>query len=569
MSLLRLEIEDFGLIAHASLDFADGLTACTGETGSGKTMLLGALAFALGERASADLVRAGASRARVTLETDPDAALRARFAADGFPIDDDETASFARELQPNGKSSARVNGRPATAAQLRAFGEALVDAIGQHEQQRLLAPAYQLDVLDRFAGARALALRDDVGAAHARLTALEAALAELRESDARGLAELEFARHALGEIDALALREGEEDELRARRDYLNNVERIATALAQAHAALGEGEPSALDALAAAAATLAGVARYGPELESAAAQLSALQSEAAEAAIALARLAETTEFDAAELERTVHRLDAIERVRRKYGRTPEELDAARARFAALVERDATRDERLAALEAEATTTRAELSAAASALSALRGEAAGALEARVAGELAGLAMPAARFAVALEPLAATGPNGRERAEFALAPNPGEPVRPLAKAASGGELSRVLLALAVVLAGRRDPVALVFDEIDAGIGGATAAAVGQRLGSLARVSQVVCVTHLAQIAAWADRHVALRKREARGGTTIELVELRERDAIVDELARMLSGSVAGVAREHGEALLADARKRKGKGAKAVVHR
>jgi len=558
VKLRRLEIEDFGLIAHAALDFADGLTACTGETGSGKTMLLGALAFVLGERTSAELVRAGAARARVTLEVDPDAALRERFAREGFEIEADELATFSRELQAGGKSSARINGRPAGLAQVRAFGELLVDSIGQHEQQRLLSPAYQLDVLDRFAGARALETRAVVAAAHLRASGLEAALRESRERDVRGLAELEFARDALAEIEALGLRPGEEEELRARRDYLNNAERIGAALALAHEALA-GDGAGLEALGRAAAALAGVARFAAGLERAAEALAALQSDAGEAAAALARLAENAEFDAAELERVVQRLDAIERARRKYGRTPEEFEAARLRYAALVEREETRDERLAALESELSLARAALSEAAETLHAARADAAASLETRVTAELAGLAMPAARFGVSLEPLAEIGPNGRERAEFALSANPGEPARPLLKAASGGELSRVLLALVVVLAGGRDPSALVFDEIDAGIGGSTANAVGVRLGSLARVSQVVCVTHLSQIASWADRHYALRKREARNTTTIEVLELRTPAAVIDELARMLSGSAAGVARDHAATLLDDVRRQK----------
>ena len=558
MKLQRLVIEDFGLIARAELDFAGGLTACTGETGSGKTMLLGALAFVLGERASADVVRGGAARARVTLEVDADAALLERFALDGFEIESDETASFARELQAGGKSAARINGRAASAAQLRAFGNLLVDAIGQHEQQRLLSPGYQLDVLDRFAGAAALEARAATAAAHARLATLEAQAGALRERDARDFAQLEFARYALAEIDALAVRAGEEGELRARRDYLNNVERIASVLARAHEALA-GESGALEALASAAAALAGVAGYGAELEAAAATLAGVQSDAGEAAATVARLAEGTEFDPDELERAVQRLDALERVKKKYGRTHDDLEAARAGFAELVEREETRDERLATLEAAAAAARAALESVAATLGELRASAARALEARVAEELAGLAMPAARFGVSLEALPEIGPNGRERAEFALSANPGEPARALAKAASGGELSRVLLALAVVLAGRREPSALVFDEIDAGIGGSTANAVGVRLGSLARVSQVVCVTHLAQIASWADRHYALRKNEKRGATTIELVELRDREAIVDELARMLSGSTAGVAREHAATLLSDAHRQK----------
>ena len=190
----------------------------------------------------------------------------------------------------------------------------------------------------------------------------------------------------------------------------------------------------------------------------------------------------------------------------------------------------------------------------------------MERAVAKELGDLAMPAARFEVALERAEEVGPQGRERVEFALAPNPGEPLRPLARAASGGELSRVVLALVVVLADKRERTALVFDEIDAGVGGATARAVGERVGALARTAQVLCVTHLAQIASWADRHYALRKRERAGATTIEVVELRDRAAVLDELARMMGGKVHDVAVEHAETLLRDAGK--GKAARVATN-
>jgi DNA repair protein RecN (Recombination protein N) len=557
--LQRLEIEDFGLIARASLDFAAGLTVCTGETGSGKTMLLGALAFVLGERSSADLVRAGASRARVTLAVEADAALRERLDADGFELDPGEPALLARELQPGGKSAARINGRPATAAQLRELGGSLVDLVGQHEQQRLLSQAYQLDLLDRFAGAPALAARSALASAYARVAALESELRELETWLERGLAEIEFARFAFAELESLAPEPGEDDALRERRDYLANVERIAGAVAQAHAALAEGDASALEALGAAAAALSGVARYDAELTRVAERLAALQNDAAEAALALSREADRAEFDPAELERVTERLDALERVKKKYGGSSDALVQARARFAAILERDATRDERGTELATQLVAARRERDARATELSALRAAAAGDLERRVAAELKGLAIPAARFGVSLEALETVGPHGAERIEFALSPNPGEPARPLARAASGGELSRVLLALVVVLADRRERTALVFDEIDAGIGGATAAAVGERLNDLARGTQVVCVTHLAQLAAFGDRHYALRKRDARGATTIEIGELADRRTIVEEVARMLSGSTAGVALEHAASLLADAGRRK----------
>lgn len=560
MRLSRLEIEDFALFAQASLEFADGFTVCTGETGSGKTMLLGALGFVLGDRASPDLVRAGAARARVTLEVDLDDALRARLADAGLD-DDGETAIFARELLASGKSTARINGRLVTTAQLREFGGALLDEVGQHEHQRLLARGYQLDLLDASAGDEATLHRAAVLAAYERSGVLERALRELTDDEGRALVELEFARFAAGEIDAFAPVDGEDEALRERRDYLANVEKIGAALHRAHGALIGDEGSAVDVLGAAASAIAEVARYAPDLAVLAETLAALQSNAGDAAVAVAREADRAEFDPQELETVAARLDGLERLKKKYGGSVGAVLATRARFEETIARETTRDERQTELEASLAGTREELAAHAGRLSALRQRAAQALEARVAAELGGLAMRSARFAVGIEPLTEIGPRGAETVEFALSANPGEPLRPLGRAASGGELSRVLLALVVVVADRRERTALIFDEIDAGIGGAAAAAVGLRLGGLAERAQILCVTHLAQIASWADRHYALRKKERKDSTVIELVKLDDRGAALEELARMLSGSSAGVALEHAEALLREARVRKSK--------
>ena len=558
--LVRLELEDFALIARASAEFADGFTVFTGETGSGKTMLLGALAFVLGERAPADVVRAGAARARVALEVDVDAALRARLRDAGLD-DGGETAIFLREMLSGGKSTARVNGTLVTAAQLRDLGEELLERVGQHEHQRLLSRAYQLDVLDAFAGDEALELRTDLARAYEGAGVLERSLHELADDGGRALAELEFARFAAGEIDDVEPLEGEDETLRERRDYLANVEKIGAALGRAHEALAGGEGSALEALGAVAAGLAEIARYAPDLSTLAASAGALQSDASDAAVAIARELDRAEFDPQELEAVTARLDRIERLKKKYGGTIAAVVAARNRFAETIAHVATRDERQAELEASLVAARAAVERHATELSERRVRAARVLEQAVAAELAGLAMPAARFAVALEPLPQIGPSGAETAQFALSANPGEPLRPLARAASGGELSRVLLAVVVVLADRRERTALVFDEIDAGIGGAAAGAVGVRIAMLAARSQVLCVTHLAQIASWADRHYALRKHEREAATTIEVVALDERGAALEEIARMLSGTSKGVALEHAETLVREARSRKSK--------
>ncbi|GAC1405816.1 MAG: DNA repair protein RecN [Candidatus Velthaea sp.] len=553
--LLRLCIDDFGLIAHAAFEFSDGLTVFTGETGSGKTMLLGALGFVLGDRAESDMIRAGAERARVVLEIEPDEALHAALAAWGITLAPDDDVIVTRELLGTGRSVGRINGVAASASQLREIAGRLVDVVGQHEAQRLLAPAFALDVVDRFGGAGVLALRGDVRQLHRTVQSARDELGVLRDDDGRALAQIEFARYAAAEIDGAAIEDGEDERLRERRDVLANAERIAGALTAASGSL-EDEDNAIDALGAAARALGQIARYGERFEGLAAALGALQSDANELAARLARERERAEADPAELE-TIHaRLETIDKLKKKYGGSIGAIRETREQFAQTIDRDTGRDARIAALEERLGRSESDLAARAAELGRARRGVAHDLEALVARELAALAMPAARFSVAFEPLPAIAANGAERAELRLAANPGEPERPVAKSASGGELSRVLLALIVVLADRRERTALVFDEIDAGIGGATGGAVGARLGRLARSAQVIVVTHLAQIASHADAHYALRKHEAKGTTMVELETLAAHDMRLAEIARMLSGEATAVSLEHAATLVAGAR-------------
>ena len=554
--LLRLTIEDLGLIARAEVEFAEGLTVVTGETGSGKTMLLGALALALGGRAESDVVRSGAERARATLEIAPDEALRARLAESGFALAADDDLVVQREVLASGRSQGRINGVPASASQLRELVGTLVDLVSQHEAQRLLAPAYALDLLDRFGGAAALALRHQVRVAYEDLRAAQVRAAELRDDDGRKRARAEFARFALREIDAAAIAgEDEDEQVRARRDLLANAERVLTALAAASAALEE-ERGAVDALGAAESALLGLTRYGERFGELAGSAAALQSDANELAARIAGEREAVDLDPVELDALGARLDTLDAVKKKYGGSLGAVLAQRDAFAAEVADVDERDVRIADAERLAAALTAALGERAAALSGARREAAAAIEAAVGAELGALAMPAARLHVALEPLDEPAPLGAERAELRFTANPGEPERPLARAASGGELSRVLLALVVALADRRERTVLVFDEIDAGIGGATASAVGARLARLARDAQVLCVTHLAQIASFGDAHLVLRKTMQGATTTIAAAALGE-GARRAEIARMLSGEERGVALEHATELLAARRR------------
>jgi DNA repair protein RecN (Recombination protein N) len=553
----RLEIQNYGLIARAGVEFAQGATIFTGETGSGKTMLLGALDFALGARAAPDAVRRGARGAVVTISFEPNDSLRARLEADGFELDPGEEASIVREITQAGRSSVRVNGRPSTAGYVRDIGDAIAELVGQHEAQRLLSPAYHLELLDRFAGDSALALRAAVSAAYARAQAAAQSLERLTGDERDARERYDEALFVVREIEDARLDPAQLEQLRERRAYLDNVERIAVALEAAHEALTSNESAATQGLGTAAAALTGIAKFGEGLREMAQRAGTLQTEAAELGADVARELDSTEFDPGELEAINSRLALVERLQRRYGGNIDEVIERARRARATVEEFENRDGLLEQLRSEAQVATRELESLAQSLTKARQKAASALGKRVIAEFSEIALDSGRFEVDLQRLERVGALGADRVEFLFAANAGETARPIARVASGGELSRVLLALVVALARSRNSFeALIFDEIDAGIGGATATAVGARIGELARQGQVVCVTHLAQIATWADRHYVLDKVERGGETTITVRELDGRKEREGEIARMLSGETHDVALRHARALLKTAK-------------
>lgn len=553
--LRSLLIENYGLIERAAIELAPGPTIFTGETGSGKTMVLGAIAFVLGERAGGDVIRRGAKRASVTLTFEPVYGLRDRLAADGFELDPDEDAVLAREVTESGKSTIRLNGRQTTAGYIREIAGSIADIIGQHEAQRLLAGHYHVEILDRFGGAPLLTARDYVGVTYDAYQHVRAELRELIEDEGKAQAQVEFAQFAYDEILSACVEAGEEDRLSERRAFLDNIDKITSALRSAHEALA-ADQGATDTLGAACVAVSSVGQIDRSLASMAQTAAALQEQAGELATLIARALEETEFDSGELELINGRLDRLDRLKRKYGGSIDSVIAAGDRYRLLVEAFATRDERRAQLEKQTANAQSALCKAAQELTALRTAAGKKLRARVEAELPDLALPAAKFMAALTPLPEIVREGAEGIEFIFTANAGEPLRPLAKVASGGELSRVLLALIVAVMETREPAALIFDEIDAGIGGATAIAVGTRLARLGAVTQVACVSHLAQIASWAERHYVLDKFEKRGTTTIVVREASTNDERAAELARMLSGQSTGVALTHALELLEAAR-------------
>ena len=559
--LLELRIENLLLIERAELRPAGpaaGLTVITGETGAGKTVLAHALDLLLGGKPRSGIVRPGAPEAYVegVFESPPGlldapelAELRERCdEGDGHEL------VLARRVSAEGRTRAYVQGRSATAADLRELGSRLVSFFGQHEHRKLTVASAQLELLDAFCGEQHLALRGRMAESHSRVRAAERQLAELRDRAGTRDRDLDLLAFEIDEIETLGPDEDEERSLAAERERLRQVDGLRAAAAAGSEAIAPEDPERMGAaalLAEAERPAEAVAGADPALDALAERLRALQIEAGDLAGELRSYLDGLDADPARLHEIDERLDAYERVKRKHGGTVaavlEHAEGCRA------ERDRLEGaevalERAAAALSEAKAERESLAAE---LSKGRRKAAPRLAERVRGELGALAMEGASFSVELEPREDIGPSGAEHVELLLAPNPGVPAAPVRETASGGELSRVMLAL-MTAAGEGGTTTLVFDEVDAGVGGQTARAVAERLRALASTRQVLCITHLPQIAALAERHFRIAKSSDTdlARTSVERIE---DGGVVEELCRMLGAesSDAG-ARRHAEELL-----------------
>ena len=551
--LLSLEIRDILIIDRLDIAFQPGLNVLTGETGAGKSILLDALGAVLGWRGRGDLVRQGASRAEVTAvfqlsEGHPAETLLAEA---GIDLEDGELI-IARSQTAEGRKTARVNDKSVTAATLRSIGETLVELHGQHDDRGLLDPKGHRRLLDAYAGiAEPLAATKS---AWATRIAAEKALIEAETALSEVAAEEDFLRHAVAELDGLAPEPGEDAQLDATRRLMQQAERIRDDITAAHYALtgdrAEGQiADAIRWLESVADRAEG--RLDPTLEA----LSRAMLELSEAISGVEDTLQSLSFDPLELERTEERLFAIRALARKHQVQPDDLgtfaENLRVRLSAL---DAGEGE-LGKLRQALSDADARYEGAAVQLTIARKDAAAQLDSAMAAELAPLKMERAQFKTVIE-TAPPGPEGRDSVTFTVATNPGAPAGPLNKIASGGELSRFLLALKVCLAAGEDPKTLIFDEIDRGVGGATADAVGKRLAALADGAQVLVVTHSPQVAAKGGHHWRVEKRiETQDGADITLstvVPLAVSDRI-DELARMLSGDrVTDAARAQARELL-----------------
>ncbi|MDX6723135.1 MAG: repair protein RecN [Solirubrobacteraceae bacterium] len=548
--LCELRVENLLLIERAELRLGPGLNVLTGETGAGKTVLAHALDLLLGGKARPGIVRPGAAEAYVEGVFELPDALREQVGERLAP--DAEELVLARRVSAEGRTRAYLGGRSATVADLRDIGGALISFYGQHEHRKLMLASSQLEILDGFCGAEHLDRRAAFAGVFARARGLEGRLAELRELAGARERELDLLEFELGEIEVADPDEQEETELLAARDRLRHLEALrAAAMGAAEAASPEGDGTGVtEMLAAGGSALDPVDGVDRELDALAERWRALAYEAEDLAAELRRYAEGLEAEPGALDAAEERLGALERLKRKHGGTIAAVLAHAEECRARRDELAGAEVALEQATAELAEARAELDARAAALRAARAEAAPRLSAAVRERLAELAMAGATFEIALEPRTA-GPSGADAVEFLIAPNAGVPPGPLREIASGGELSRVMLALMGV-ANAEGAATLVFDEVDAGIGGQTARAVGAQLRALAEGRQVLCITHLPQIASLAARHFSIAKDPDAEPARTAVTRL-ERGAVVAEIVRMLGADAGDVAaRRHARELL-----------------
>ncbi|MGH3356261.1 MAG: DNA repair protein RecN [Nocardioidaceae bacterium] len=567
--LEELRLSAVGVIDEAVLDLGPGFTAVTGETGAGKTMVVTALGLLLGARADSGLVRSGATRSRVEgrVQVDGVAELPDQLGDIGADLDDGSLI-LARTVSAEGRSRAMVGGASVPMGRLGDIADALVAVHGQSDQHRLLRPARQREVLDRYAGDGLTGMRDRYRDGYRRLREAERELAEVSETVRERAREADLLRMGLTELEEVAPQPGEDAELLAEEGRLAHADALRLAAYDAKTALvGDDETLGQDAVAIldrARRALDGVRDHDPTVAALADRLSEATYLVGDVGSEVASYATSVDSDPARLSWVQERRAELTALQRKYGDTVDDVlrwgEQAAKR---LLELDGT-DERIERLRADVVTLRRDLEARAAELSTARREAATRLETAVTDELSALAMPHARFGVRVSQRTdddgllvegrrvAFGSDGVDEVEMLLGANASSEPRPLEKGASGGELSRVMLALEVVLAGRNPVPTMVFDEVDAGVGGKAAVELGRRLARLARDAQVLVVTHLPQVAAFADRHYVVVKSDDGSVTSSGLRAVDGADR-VQELSRMLAGLEGSrSAKEHAEELL-----------------
>lgn len=542
--LTCLRVQNLAIIDELEVELGRGLNVLTGETGAGKSILVTALRLVLGGKGRGDMVRTGADKAIVEalFDISDDDALRERLAEAGLPGGDE--LLVRRVIHANGRTRAYVNGTLATAKQLGTLAEGLADISSQHQHHTLADARSHLDFLDAFG--ELVADRDRVREAYADVVARERALEELRAAYRDRADREDLLRYQLNEIDEVAPEPEEKDELESERAKLKHGTRLATAAAHAEQVLYAKDRSVSEIVGKILAEVQDAAELDPALEPHAENLAGALSQLEDVAAELGAYAREISLEPGRLAEVEDRLHRIQRLERKYGGSVEMVLEHRASAAAELDNLEHHEERLEEAESAHAHALQTASKRARALRKKRRKAASVLGQKISDELATLGMGGARVEVELAPLDGKGPNvdgarlsptGIDRAEFLIAPNPGEKAQPLAKIASGGELSRAMLAIKRVLAGLGRAGTYVFDEVDSGVGGAVAEVIGRKLADVAAHHQVLCVTHLAQIAVYGDAHFQVAKEVDEGRTRSSIVRLDDKERL-EELARMVGG-------------------------------
>ena len=548
--LRALAVRDFVIVERVELETGSGFTVLTGETGAGKSILVDAIELLMGGRADATLVRDGAERAEISGEFEfGSKSFLHEFLKNSGLEGDPGAVILRRAIDRSGRSRCFINGHAATLAQLREAGEHLVDIHGQHEHQSLLRAAAQRELLDAHAGAQELAQACAEG--WRGWKRLEALAAEAEEAYAKRESEREELQEKVAELSKLSLKDGEWDALAAQHQRLAHGSSLLAGAQSSLEALSEAEGACLPQLSAVASRLRALSEHDTGLKAVVEMLESAEAQAAEAARDLRDYASRVDLDPVALRDVEQRIEALHAAGRKYRVKPAELPAL-AQAAVLRFRELELAASPEALQREVAAAKDGYAAAAKKLSAKRKGAAQALGHEVTEAMQGLAMAGGRFSVSLKPLVEPGSAGAEQIEFEVASHPSLPFRPLAKVASGGELSRVSLAIQLVAAKESPIGTLVFDEVDAGIGGAVAEKVGRALKKLGRERQVLCVTHLPQVAAQGDAQWSVSKSKGKGKLSTS-VTLLDRAARIEELARMLGGAeITATTRKHAAELL-----------------
>jgi DNA repair protein RecN (Recombination protein N) len=536
--LTHLRISGFALIDEVELPLGPGLTVITGETGAGKSIIVDAMSLLRGGRAGADLIRTGSDEARVeALIALPAASeARARLEAEGRAGDDsDEGLLVRRVISRSGRGRVHLGGSLATAGELATHVAGLIDIASQHDQQSLTDPESQLAILDAFAENDAA--RAEMAAAHETFVEARRAF-ETFSADSRSRAEREdMLRFQLGELDAARPAVGEDDELRAERERLRGAEKFFAVANGGEETLYAGDGAVVGRVAGVAGEVEALAALDPALQPLGERLRGAQAVIEDVARDLGRYARGIRSDPARLAEIEERLFLLQRLCRKHGATVAELVAKREALARELGELGSFEEALASRKAAAEAAEVRARVAAEALTASRKKAAAGLEKKVAAALREMGFASPKIPVSVEERE-LGVTGADRVRFMFAPNPGDPPRPLAKIASGGELSRVMLAVKQALARTDQVLTYVFDEVDAGLGGGAAETVGRKLKKIAADRQVVAITHLPQVAAFGDAHVRVTKSAEKGRTKVA-IEVLSQDERADELARMLGGA------------------------------